>query len=120
MNTNDSLKKITTGTLLSVGVAVASLGLGAGTAHATAGPFTWCPGQSMNYPPGPDTSFGVNPVLTDHYVWDMNVCHTWYRVETGWGNVPWIPPTGSRRCLIRLSGTEIIHQVIIPVTSSAA
>lgn len=96
MNPNHPAKKIMTGTLLSVGVAVASLGLGAGPAQANAGPFTWCPGQSMDYPSGPDMSFGVKPKITDRHVWDMNVCHTWFRVATGWGNVPWIQPNGQQ------------------------
>ncbi len=96
MTTRRLLKTVIAGTLLSGCVAMTGSGLGAGIAQATAGPFTWCPGQSMDYPSGPDMSFGLKPVITDHYVWDMNVCHTWYRVETGWGNVPWIPPDGQQ------------------------
>ncbi|UMB69721.1 hypothetical protein [Mycobacterium paraterrae] len=61
-------------------VAAAGLGLGAGVAHANGGPFTWCPGQSMDEPSGPNRA-------GTQYVWDMHVCHTWYRVSDGWGNV---------------------------------
>jgi hypothetical protein len=54
------------------------LGLAAGTAQAAnQGPYEWCPGQPMSYP-GPGGEF----------VWDMTVCHTWYRVDFGKGNVP--------------------------------
>ncbi|PBA87072.1 hypothetical protein CKJ71_08055 [Mycobacterium avium] len=77
--------------LLSGGVAAAGLGLGAGAAHATKGPFTWCPGQSMEWPSGPNSSRGHL-----NYVWDMNVCHTWYVVPDGWGNVPRIALNGQQ------------------------
>jgi len=65
-------------------------GLGAGTAQAACtpdtggyscgyGPNHWCPGDSVySDQGGPDN--GVN--------WDMSVCHTWYRVAQGAGNVP--------------------------------
>ena len=68
------------GALLGGGLGAAGLGLGAGTANANLGPFTWCPGQSMDDPIGPNR-FGTQ------YGWDMSVCHTWYRVDTGYGNV---------------------------------
>ncbi|WP_082962866.1 hypothetical protein [Mycobacterium sp. E342] len=87
MNTNHPVNKIMTGALLSVGVAVAGLALGAGTARAISGPHTWCPGQSMDWPSGPNLRF-------DHYAWDMTVCHTWYKVPAGWGNVPRTEPNG--------------------------
>lgn len=79
------------GALLSGGVAAAGLGLGAGAAHATKGPFTWCPGQSMEWPSGPNSSRGHL-----NYVWDMNVCHTWYVVPDGWGNVSRIALNGQQ------------------------
>lgn len=87
-------KRVIAGALLSGGIAVAGLGLGAGTAQAIAGPFTWCPGQSMVWPAGPDMTFGVNPPITEHHVWDMSVCHTWYHIPAGWGNVPIVAPNG--------------------------
>ncbi|ATA28774.1 hypothetical protein MLM_2464 [Mycobacterium lepraemurium] len=79
------------GALLSGGVVAAGLGLGAGAAHATEGPSTWCPGQSMEWPSGPNSSRGHL-----NYVWGMNVCHTWYVVPDGWGNVPRIALNGQQ------------------------
>jgi hypothetical protein len=64
------------------GLGAAAVAVGAGPAGATSGPFTWCPGQSMERPDGPNW-FGKQ------YQWDMNVCHTWYRVSYGYGNVVW-------------------------------
>ena len=84
MNTTHKMTRIMAGALLSAGFAVTGIGLGAGAAHANFGPFTWCPGQSMTWPDGPN---GTDP-RDDPYVWDMSVCHTWYRVGGGWGNVP--------------------------------
>ena len=73
--------------LLTVGATAAGLGFSSGVANATAGPFTWCPGQSMNKPSGPNDP--ATPMLSDiTYSWDMNVCHTWYKVDYGYGNVP--------------------------------
>jgi hypothetical protein len=75
MNTPHTRKRIIAGALLSAGVA-AGLSLAAGTAHADpgyiepVGPYHWCPGG----PPMP-----VN--------WDPNICHTFWHVGTGAGNV---------------------------------
>src|ERR1700676_4123973 len=79
MNTTHNLKRIIAGALLSGGVAVAGLGLAAGTAHADTfgGPYRWCPGQEL--PQTGDPNWRV--------VWDMSVCHTWYRVGPNQGNV---------------------------------
>jgi hypothetical protein len=67
MNGTHNLKRIIAGALLSGGIAVAGLGLAAGTAQAQPGfaPLaTWCPGQPVpGYPP---------------VVWDINVCHDYY------------------------------------------
>src|ERR1700756_1740697 len=61
---------VATTVLVSGGLGLAGLGLGAGTAKAyTYGPFQWCPGQDMpNDPPRSDADL----------VWDMSVCHTYY------------------------------------------
>ena len=79
---------LATTVLVSGGLGLA--GLGAGTAQAACtpdtggyscgyGPNHWCPGDSVySDQGGPDN--GVN--------WDMSVCHTWYRVAQGAGNVP--------------------------------
>jgi hypothetical protein len=79
VNTTHKLKRIIAGALLSGGVAVAGLGVAAGTAQALPdGPHQWCPGQSMQAGEG-----GPGGTV----VWDMNVCHTWYYVGYGQGNV---------------------------------
>lgn len=64
------IARVATTLLVSGGLGMAALGLGAGTAHAyTYGPFQWCPGQDLpNDPPRPDGEL----------VWDMSVCHTYY------------------------------------------
>jgi hypothetical protein len=105
MNTADALKRIIAGALLSgglglaglglAGLGLAGLGLAAGTAQAypapvplnawpgcpndhPAGPCHWCPGD----PPVQTGNLRVNPV-----VWDSNVCHTYWYVPFGQGNV---------------------------------
>jgi hypothetical protein len=76
--------------LVSGGLGLAGLGPGAGTAQATCspgaavvngmcyGPNHWCPGQSLYVSQG-----GPNRDVN----WDMNICHTWYWVADGEGNV---------------------------------
>jgi hypothetical protein len=84
---------LATTVLVSGGFGMAGLGL-AGTAQACNGawgvcgygPNRWCPGDSLyNDQGGPYQ--GVQ--------WDMNVCHTWYRVAAGAGNVPEGPNNAS-------------------------
>jgi hypothetical protein len=76
MNTPHTRRPIIAGALLSAGIAVAGWGLAAGAAHADpgyiepVGPYHWCPGG----PPMP-----VN--------WDPGICHTFWHVATGAGNV---------------------------------
>ena len=48
----------------------------------------------MEWPAGPNQSFV--------YSWDMNTCHTWYRVGYGYGNVLRVGDSGST-----LSGSGI-------------
>jgi hypothetical protein len=82
--------------LMSFGVAIAGLGLGQGTAQALpggpvplgswpgcpednpSGPCLWCPGD----PPVQTGNLRVNPVI-----WDNNVCHKYWYVYHGQGNV---------------------------------
>jgi hypothetical protein len=75
-----TVKKIIAGALLAGSVAVAGLGLGAGAAQADLpdGPHTWCPGQNRNPPNGPGAGT----------MWDWGVCHTFWFVGYGQGNVP--------------------------------
>jgi hypothetical protein len=89
MNATHHRKRIIAGALLSGSLAVAGLGLSAGTAQAEPSfvpqfnapfpadnftePHDWCPGQRL-------------PM--DDVVWDMSVCHHWYWVAVGGtGNV---------------------------------
>jgi hypothetical protein len=78
-----TLKKIVAGALLSGGLAVAGAGLAAGTAQADNpdwGPaHQWCPGQPL-----PATG---NHVTDPFRGWDMNMCHTYYYLWPGMGNV---------------------------------
>jgi hypothetical protein len=67
---------LATTVLVSGGLGLAGLGLVAGTAHAANG--RWCPGQDMGLPTGPGRDS----------IWDMSVCHDWWQVRYGQGNVP--------------------------------
>jgi hypothetical protein len=68
MDITYNVKNLTTGALISGAVAVATLGLAAGTADAK--PFYWCPGD----PPimGVDGNGKQVPI---HPAWDTSVCH---------------------------------------------
>ena len=82
MKTTPKAKRMVAAALLSSVGAVAALGFEAGTALADPdpnyGPHQWCPGQPMTWPNYPATTFS----------WDANICHTWYNVGYGLGNVP--------------------------------
>lgn len=74
-------KQAIAGPLLSAGIALGSLGMSTGVAAAgtpPTGPLTWCPGD----PPVETGNKRVNPVI-----WDNNVCHSYYIVYHGQGNV---------------------------------
>jgi hypothetical protein len=68
------IAKSATTVVLSGGLGLAVLGLAAGTAHAD-GPYQWCPGDDLS-------AFG-----SSRPNWNVNVCHTYYTVPTGLGNV---------------------------------
>jgi hypothetical protein len=87
--------------LATAGAVAAGMFLTPGLAHATDGPFTWCPGQTMDRPIGPDTA-DTAELSGTHYAWDMNVCHTWYKVGWGYGNVLQIHDQGAS-----LSGSSV-------------
>lgn len=84
---NMNLKNAIAGGLLSAAIA-AGLIATSGTASADAwpgcpndhpaGPCRWCPGD----PPVQTGNLRVNPVR-----WDANVCHTYWYVDHGQGNV---------------------------------
>ncbi|WIM89652.1 hypothetical protein PT015_09600 [Candidatus Mycobacterium wuenschmannii] len=77
MTINRALTRAIGAALLTGGLATAGLG-GSGVAQAHQ-PHHWCPGDPMTYPAGPGPA----------YNWDMNICHTWYWVTNGKGNVPY-------------------------------
>ncbi|OBA81880.1 hypothetical protein A9W99_13055 [Mycobacterium sp. 1164966.3] len=95
MHTIRTIKPILEKALLSVGLVLLGFGLTGGTADARpgpvplgawpgcpedhpAGPCHWCPGD----PPVQTGNLRVNPVI-----WDNNVCHTYWYVYFGQGNV---------------------------------
>jgi hypothetical protein len=80
MSMKMGIARLATTLMVCGGLGLAGLGPGAASAHADDryGPHQWCPGQSMDWPSGP----------WDRVDWDMDVCHTWYVVGIGQGNVP--------------------------------
>jgi hypothetical protein len=94
--TMNRISRLATAVLVSGSLSLAGLGLAAGTAQALPGgpaplgswpgcpadhpegPCRWCPGD----PPVQTGNLRVNPV-----VWDNNVCHTYWYVYHGQGNV---------------------------------
>ena len=74
MDVTHNLRKITTGVLVSGGVAVASLGLATGTPHA--GAYRWCPGDPPPFASLPDGRGGRGNGPVDP-AWDTTVCHDW-------------------------------------------
>jgi hypothetical protein len=69
--------------LLPGGMALALFGMAAGFANAdpfAAQPHNWCPGEALPFP-------GLQ--------WDMGVCHTWYEVPFGQGNVRMVDVRGN-------------------------
>jgi len=71
-------RRILAGVLLPIGLTATWVGASSAIANADpASRHVWCPGQSMNSPTGPGAD----------KTWDMNVCHTWWFVKSGYGNV---------------------------------
>jgi hypothetical protein len=71
-----AMKKTIAGALLAGSLTITGAGLATGIAQAdtfSPQPHSWCPGQGVPYR-------GIG--------WDMGVCHTWYIVPMGQGNVP--------------------------------
>ncbi|GAA2400393.1 hypothetical protein GCM10009856_05920 [Mycolicibacterium llatzerense] len=69
---------LTTAATVFAAVALTGLALGSGTAQAVTGPHRWCPGDSMWI----SGNHVTNPVI-----WDESVCHSYYLVQFGHGNV---------------------------------
>jgi hypothetical protein len=92
MNIPHTLTRMIAGTLLSGSVAVASLGLTAGTAYADGHACTqggvcnreWCPGQPLPFATPKGALLSPSEVN-----WDMGVCHWWF-FDSGnhFGGVP--------------------------------
>jgi hypothetical protein len=96
MNITHDRKRLVSGALASAFIAMAGVGLTAGVAEASpggpmplsswpgcpedspSGPCQWCPGD----PPVQTGNLRVNPVI-----WDANLCHTYFYVYHGQGNV---------------------------------
>jgi len=82
-NNLPSMKRLMVGIATTVLLSGSVAGVvGAGTAHADQGPYGpkhWCPGEV----PVPKTGNHV----TDPLNWDWNVCHTYWIVLPGQGNV---------------------------------
>lgn len=68
--------------LATAALAAGGLGLFTGIAHADAGPYQWCPG---NNPGGFGGGFTSSADATPN--WDWNICHIYYYVDEGRGNV---------------------------------
>jgi len=92
MNTLQKLKRIMAASLVPGGVAAAGLILAPGTARAE----NWCPPSSMVGPvcygpnqwcPGDSLFHLTQNHVADPIRWDMSICHTYYYVESGRGNV---------------------------------
>jgi hypothetical protein len=69
-------------TTVAAGTAVVGVVLGVATAQAqpsVAPANSWCPGQALPFP---------------MIRWNMNVCHTWYNVPSGQGNVKMVALNG--------------------------
>ncbi|ANE81497.1 hypothetical protein A7U43_21320 [Mycobacterium adipatum] len=81
MRTTHKSTRLVAGTLLSASLAIAGTALSSGIAQAEVppdGPHTWCPGD----PPVETGNKRVNPVI-----WDTNICHEYWFVYFGQGNV---------------------------------
>jgi hypothetical protein len=115
-----------TATLLAGGLGVATLGVTGGTAEARPGPVPldgcsygqgpchWCPGQPLP----PTGNHVTNPVI-----WDNNICHAYYYVYFGQGNVaqniwdgenPPAPPPPAPPALINKDNCQQILGIFCP------
>lgn len=96
MTTTHRVKRLAAGALMPLCVATAGLGLAQGPAQALPGgplPMNSWPGCPEDHPEGPcHWCPGDPPVQTGNIrvypvIWDNNVCHTYWYVYSGQGNV---------------------------------
>jgi hypothetical protein len=81
--TMNRLSRFATTVFAAGAVATAGLALSAGAAQAepfAPDPHSWCPGEALPF---------------DNIRWDMRVCHTWYYVPFGKGNVRMVDLKGN-------------------------
>ena len=83
MKTTSSRRRVIAAAVMSAGVALAGLGSSAGMAQADPEPgpndaHHWCPGQEP---------VRTGNARTDPLNWDWNICHTYWYVLPGQGNV---------------------------------
>ena len=77
------ISRLATTVAVSGGLAMAGLGLAAGAAQADpnqAVGYNWCPGEALPF---------------SNIQWDMGVCHTYYMVPFGQGNVRMVDLQGN-------------------------
>jgi hypothetical protein len=77
------LSRLATTVVAAGAVTTAGLVLSANTAQAdpfAAQPHSWCPGEALPF---------------DNIQWDMSMCHTWYYVPFGQGNVRMVDLKGN-------------------------
>jgi hypothetical protein len=96
MKITENRKRIVAGALMSLGVAIAGVGLAEGIAQALPGgpvPLGSWPGCPSDHPEGPcrwcpgDTPVQTGNLRVNPVIWDNNVCHTYWYVYHGQGNV---------------------------------
>jgi hypothetical protein len=77
------ISRFATAVVMSGGLGLAVLGLGESIAQAAdpTGPYNWCPGDDPGGGPGGPFNSPGPPN------WDWGICHTWYSVNYGQGNV---------------------------------
>ncbi|MGK2867097.1 MAG: hypothetical protein ACSLFA_10745 [Mycobacterium sp.] len=78
-----AIERVARAAAVAAAVGVAGLGIGAGIAQAgpnTAPVTQWCPGQALPF---------------QEIRWDMSVCHAYFTVPFGQGNVSMVYPDGT-------------------------
>ena len=84
----NQISRFATTVLVAGGLSMAVVGVAAGTAQAEPGGWPGCdsPSGPCHWCPGDEAPHTGNHI-TDPVVWDWNVCHTYWYVYPGQGNV---------------------------------